>query len=474
MPVRTQITIVFAAILLISFIFNFVINNVYLEDYYFKEKEYILRNVFVLLDEPEANSTELYQTCKVNNISILSLSPSLEEEVHIAISDNNANNSEMFYRLQYLMGYEFEESIVAGSYHLIRVFDESTKTYYLEMFGLLSDNSYFLIKTPVSSIMDSLTTINQFSYFSFILCICLGIILINTLSNIITYPIEKLSSISKKMSNFDFSELHTSSKLKEVDELGNTLNHLSLSLNHTMNELKEANAKLEKDIEEKIHIDDMRKEFISNVSHELKTPIAIIQGYAEVLNECESDEDRDFYCGVIVDEAHKMDTMVKQLIELNKLEFGMDDSVITNVQLNKLIEKVVKNLDVLAPDIDFQIISKENVYVLFDEFKLEQIITNYLTNAIHYVDDRKQIRIRIEDGDKVKLSIFNTGTHISDDNLKRIWEKFYKIDKARTRSYGGSGIGLSIISAIMRKYGEDFGCENVQDGVEFYVYLRKQ
>jgi signal transduction histidine kinase len=166
--------------------------------------------------------------------------------------------------------------------------------------------------------------------------------------------------------------------------------------------------------------------------------------------------------------------MVKQLIELNKLEFGMDDSVITNVQLNKLIEKVVKNLDVLAPDIDFQIISKENVYVLFDEFKLEQIITNYLTNAIHYVDDRKQIRIRIEDGDKVKLSIFNTGTHISDDNLKRIWEKFYKIDKARTRSYGGSGIGLSIISAIMRKYGEDFGCENVQDGVEFYVYLRKQ
>lgn len=473
MPVRTQITIVFAAILLISFVFNFVINNIYLEDYYYKEKELLLTQILNSLNLVEENRDDLYQICRANNVSILALNSENEEIIHIAISDSDKTNDELFYRINYLIDFKFKNEITPNSHQLIRVFDEGIKVYYLEMFGMLGDGGYFLIRTPVTSIMESVATINNFSYFSFILCVCLGIILINILSNLITYPIEKLSSISKKMSGLDFSELHTESKLKEVDELGLSLNVLSLNLEKTMSELKTANERLEKDIDEKIQIDDMRKEFISNVSHELKTPIAIIQGYAEGLQACESDEDKEFYCDVIVDEARKMDLMVKQLIELNKLEFGIDDSVIEEIPLNALVKNVVKSVEILSEDINIEISDCPNITVLFDEFKLEQIVTNYLTNAIHHTNDQKKIMVKIEDGEKVKLSVFNSGTVIPEEKIDRIWEKFYKADKARTRSYGGSGIGLSIVAAIMKKYGEDFGCKNVENGVEFYIYLRK-
>ena len=132
-----------------------------------------------------------------------------------------------------------------------------------------------------------------------------------------------------------------------------------------------------------------------------------------------------------------------------------------------------KNVEILSNDIHIEILGDTNVMVLFDEFKLQQIITNYLTNAIHHVDENKQIKVFIEDGEIVRLSVFNSGKHISDENLLRIWEKFYKVDKARTRTYGGSGIGLSIVSAIMKKYGENFGCINVNGGVEFFIELRK-
>lgn len=472
-PVRTQITIVFATILLISFLFNFAINNIYLEEYYFNEKEYTLTTIFVLLNNPDTTNDEIYNICKTNNISVLSVSSDLEEKLRIALDGDNSSNNDMLYRILYLKNYNFEKEVTPGTHQTIRVYDEVTKIYYLELFGRLSDGGYFLIRTPVSSITDSVATINNFSYFSFILCICLGIILINILSNLITYPIERLCSIALKMGRLDFSEMHTESQLKEVDELGMSLNQLSLNLQETMSELNEKNNQLETEIKEKIQIDDMRKEFISNISHELKTPIAIIQGYAEGLSECTSDEDRDFYCEVIVDESRKMDTMVKQLIELNKLEFGIDDGVMVEIPLYSLVESVVKSIEILSPDTHIEIDGDPSVKVLFDEFKLQQIITNYLTNALHYADENKQIKVFIKDGDLVRLSVFNSGKPISNENISRIWEKFYKIDKARTRTYGGSGIGLSIVAAIMNKYGEEFGCVNVENGVEFFVKLRK-
>lgn len=470
LPIRTQITVVFAGILLISFFFNFVINNIYLEEYYFQEKEKLFYSVYEIINDSEYKSDELYQICVANNISLITASKDLVLDTYIATHNQDMLTNKYFESLLNSYIRDFQESEHS---EIIRSFDNVFNCYFLEMFGTLNNGNYFLMRLPVPSIMENIDTINEFSYISFVICVCIGIVFVNVLSNIITYPIEKLSEKSKKMSSLDFSDKHEESFVKEIDELGQSLNNLSDILNISLQELQTANKQLEKDMNQKEQIDEMRKEFISNISHELKTPIALIQGYAEGLRECVNEDEREFYYDVIIDESQKMDTMVKQLLELTQLEFGQDKSVLIPINLNRFVENIVKNLEILLNGIDVEIISEKEYIILFDKMKLEQVLTNYLTNAIHHVDNKKQVKIFITGDEKVKLTVFNSGSHITDENMKKIWDKFFKVDKARTRTYGGSGIGLSIVAAIMRNYEEDFGVENVPDGVEFYVMLKK-
>ena len=253
---------------------------------------------------------------------------------------------------------------------------------------------------------------------------------------------------------------------------------LSTELEATISELKTANAKLTKDIEEKIQIDEMRKEFLSHVSHELKTPIALIQGYAEGLKENISDdpESRDFYCEVIMDEADKMNTMVKKLLALNELEFGTNQINFERFDLVELMRNINASSDILLQqnDVKLHFDFDKPVYVWADEFMIEEVYTNYLTNAIHYAPNGGNVEITMESkGDLVRINVFNEGNPIPEDELSKIWIKFYKVDKARTREYGGSGIGLSIVAATMKQHGRDFGAYNEENGVVFYFELER-
>ena len=259
-------------------------------------------------------------------------------------------------------------------------------------------------------------------------------------------------------------------------ELGTSINELSETLEETISELKTANVSLKKDIEKKEQIDEMRKEFLSNVSHELKTPLALIQGYAEGLKECINDdaESRDFYCDVIMDESEKMNHMVKQLLTLNQLEFGNDKVEMTRFDITELIGGVIQSSSIMAAQkqVDIQFYREGAVYVWGDEFKVEEVITNFLTNAMNHAEGEKRITIRFSMHDHlVRTSVFNTGKPIPEEDLDKIWEKFYKVDKARTREYGGSGIGLSIVKAIMDSFEQKCGVINHEDGVESWMEL---
>lgn len=221
----------------------------------------------------------------------------------------------------------------------------------------------------------------------------------------------------------------------------------------------------------------MRKEFLSNVSHELKTPIALIQGYAEGLAECINDdaESRNFYCEVIMDEASKMNTMVQKLLTLNQLEFGNDKIVMERFDLAMLLKNKIQSIAILAQQKEAQISysGKDSVYAWGDEFKIEEVITNYLSNALNHVSGAKKIEVCVEqDTEQVRVSVFNTGEQIPEADIGQIWDKFYKVDKARTREYGGSGVGLSIVKAIMESLNQKYGVENRPDGVEFWFTLK--
>jgi signal transduction histidine kinase len=252
-------------------------------------------------------------------------------------------------------------------------------------------------------------------------------------------------------------------------------------LEETISELKTANNELKRDIEKKEQIDEMRKEFLSNVSHELKTPIALIQGYAEGLKEGINDDDkesRDFYCDVIIDESGKMNNMVKKLLDLNQLEFGNDVVTMERFDIVALINNFINSAEILIEqnNINIRLEQSQPIYVWADEFKTEEVVRNYFSNAMNHASGEKIIEIKYrlitqDDAGKVRISVFNTGEPIPEDSLPHIWEKFYKVDKARTREYGGSGVGLSIVKAIMDSMNQEYGAINYTNGVEFWFEL---
>jgi len=278
------------------------------------------------------------------------------------------------------------------------------------------------------------------------------------------------------MSHLDFDAKYNVATNDEIGKLGTSMNMLSMQLEQTISELKLANIELQSDIEEKMQIDEMRQEFLSNVSHELKTPIALIQGYAEGLSDNVIDDpaDREFYCDVIMDEAQKMNRMVRRLLDLNQLEFGVDKPNMDRFDIVEVIKSVVASSDILFKQKGAELVMYEPspVYVWADEYLIEEVLTNYVSNALNHVSGANVIRIFTKKYDGyVRISVANTGSQIPEDELEKIWIKFYKVDKARTREYGGNGIGLSIVKAIMKSFNHECGVINNDDGVEFWFEL---
>ena len=381
---------------------------------------------------------------------------------------------------QYILGnnnHRAETIHKEENYTIQKTYDARSRTFYLECWGFYSDNNtIFIMSTPLESIRESVDLANRFLAYVGIVALLLSSIIVFFTTKRITSPILNLAHISERISALDFDVKYEGKAIDEIGVLGNSMNILSDKLKETIGELKSANIKLQKDIEEKIQIDEMRKDFIANVSHELKTPIALIQGYAEGLTEgmAEDKENRDYYCGVIMDEAGKMNKMVRQLLTLTALEFGNDQVALERFDVADLIRGVLSASSIMIQQkhANIQFETDHPVYVWADEFKIEEVITNFVSNALNHLDGERVIQIRIQElGDQVKVAVRNTGACIPEKDLPNIWMKFYKVDKARTREYGGSGIGLSIVKAIMDSHHKEYGVQNTEDGVEFFIML---
>lgn len=344
------------------------------------------------------------------------------------------------------------------------------------IFGNTENKGVIRVQSNYESITTSVAIANKFLAFVGIIAAIIGTIAMFLISKKFTKPILDLSGIAKKMTDLNFEIKYKVTTDDEIGELGRCINILSDKLETTILELKQANNELMTDIQRKTEIDEMRKEFLSNVSHELKTPIALIQGYAEGLKEDVNDdeESRDYYCEVIMDEANKMNNMVKKLLSLNELEFGNNQVNFDRFDIVVLIKSVLSSTEILfkQKEVTLHFDQIEPVYVWADEFLIEQVVTNYISNALNHVNGPKIIEIKlILRGDTVRVAVFNTGDNIREDEIDKIWIKFYKIDKARTREYGGSGIGLSIVKAIMNSHNKECGVINRAIGVEFWFEL---
>ncbi len=476
--IKARLIVAFVGIVVIAFVLIALSNSFLLERYYVAKKTDAIQDVYEKLNQYDSLTSDKVQSlksiCIEKNISWVILDTN-----HSEILDYDSRNANRLYAS--LFGYitgvaPAKSSTLEETDNYTLEVNRDMDMDYLDMWGMLDNNNVFLIRLPMAGISDSIQISNMFYLYTGMIVVAISILAIWFLSQRLTKPLEELTDISIRMSNLDFNAKYESGGEDEIGVLGQNFNKMSKELEQTISELKTANNELQKDIEKKERIDDMRKEFLSNVSHELKTPIALIQGYAEGLKECINDEaeSRDFYCEVIIDEAAKMNNMVKKLLTLNQLEFGNDQISMECFDLTELVRGVVNSAQLLADQKDAQIlfVQDTSVYVWGDEFKIEEVVTNYVSNAINHIDGERKIEIKMQRREgHIRLSVFNTGKPIPEEDIDKIWIKFYKVDKARTREYGGSGIGLSIVKAIMESMNQKFGVKNYENGVEFWFEL---
>ena len=486
--VRRQMVVVFVGLITFILLLIFIVNSSFLEQYYMVHKQGDLTTIFTMLDKVTENPDNLddrmidkfRRLSEKGNIYIMIVSPD-SHIIYSTIGDTYESQAkEIYYKaMSYVFDKEdhFGKSMeITDKYIVYEAQDKTSRLEYVELVGNFEDGSVVVLRTPVESIRESADLANKFLVYIGIIAIFLGGLLVWFFSNKIAKPIKELAALSQKMADLDFEARYTSGGSNEIGVLGNNFNVMSEKLEKTISELKSANNKLQKDIEQKEKIESMRTEFLGNVSHELKTPIALIQGYAEGLKEgiSEDVESREFYCDVIIDEASKMNQMVRNLLTLNQLEFGDDGLTFERFDVAALIRGVLTSCELLfqqaGATVDF--ISDESVYVWADEFKTEQVVRNYVTNAIHHVENEKRIEIRIlSKEDVVRVTVFNSGKPIPEEDVEKLWDKFYKVDKSHTRQYGGNGIGLSIVKAIMESFHRDYGINNFENGVEFWFEL---
>ena len=488
--VRVRLFLTLCAVIIIIILFLILINNIVLEAFYLHSKTSTIKNLYYKINDNYNNQVqndniedELKNISIKNNMDILVKNC---DDIIIFTTDKDFLGSIGKINISKIMNNkEINGDILYTKDKMIikKIEDNRTKINYVVLFATL-DNGYNLyIRIPISAIQESVKISNDLLLFIGAIVIFMSGILASFISRKFTEPILELNNIANKMAKLDFSQKYRIKDTEdEINELGKSINTMSDKLESTIKQLRGTNIELEKDIEEKSKIDEMRKQFISDVSHELKTPITLIQGYSEgLLENVNSDEEsRKFYAEVILDETNKMDKLVKQLLELMKLEYGKREFDNKSFNILELINEVVRRCNVMIEEnnINVEIKANRNLNVYADDFYIEQVITNYLTNAIKNVkqinEKQKKIVINVTligKTNKVRVGVFNTGNNIEQENLERIWGRFYKVDSSRNRNSGGSGIGLALVKAIMSNYKNNYGVENKQNGVEFFFEL---
>lgn len=529
---RVKLSVILMATVLVTMIISVVVNKFFLVDYYISGKQKALvgafnqinqmYNTFGIYDETESSDAgdetengvgdsyqwfgqggivslkdfvdfelSMEQLSQNNNIGILlyriqnkrviNQKTVYDMQVLFSSSGNNSSNesdveSFAIYRDYIQSENRTEISSESETYALQKVYVKRMNSSYIYLIGNLDNGDYIMLRASIESIQESAQISSQFFVYVTICVSCVSFLAMLFISRRFTEKILDLAKIAQEMSHLDFAQKYPVETEDEIGVLGESINTLSETLEKTLGELKSANVQLQRELEKKVQIDEMRKEFLSNVSHELKTPIALIQGYAEGLQENINDdaESRDFYCEVIMDEAAKMNVLVKKLLDLNQIEFGTETLTMEHFDIIATIDNILSNAEILfrQKEAVLKFNAENSVYVWGDVYLVEEAFTNYMSNALNHVDGEKIIEVKVEKkNDVVRISVFNTGALIPEDDIEQIWVKFYKVDKARTREYGGSGVGLSIVKATMERLGQRYGVENRENGVEFWFTL---
>ncbi|SCC60741.1 sensor histidine kinase [Bacillus mycoides] len=285
----------------------------------------------------------------------------------------------------------------------------------------------------------------------------------------IAKPLLKINDTTKKIAHLDFTEKIPITSKDEIGDLSQNINTLS-------NKLHSHIGQLEQDIEKERKLENTRKEFISGVSHELKTPLSIMKSCISILKDGVAEHKKDYYFQAMEKEVDKMDILILDMLELAKFESGTYNMKMDSFYIDGVIEEICEQL---SSEIEKKELSVHKhicpAEVVGNQNRIEQVIVNFITNAIRYTPEKEDIIISvIDEKNRIEVYIENKGTHIEEEQLDKIWDRFYRVDAARQRSQGGTGLGLAISKNILELHNAEYGVKNTEDGVLFYFYLPKK
>ena len=337
--------------------------------------------------------------------------------------------------------------------------DQTTKLIFISR---MSNENFIILRKPIKSINESVLIANQFHMVAGIIVIFIGSIFIIVFSKRITKPIIEMSNVAENISKLEFDKLINIKSEDEIGKLGESINKISEKLYISINELKQ-------DVES-------RKQLVRDMSHELKTPIAIIKGYAEGLKYglANDKEKMQKYCSVLVEECDRMDNIVQELLNHSMMEAGMVEINRISFDFDEFISNIITRFNPIFMEkgITFDFKCVNNYIITADRQMLEKAVNNFITNAIDHVGGRRSIQLVAEsEVNRIIISVFNTGDYIPIKDFEKIWDIYYKVDKARARKYGGHGLGLAIVKLIVQIHEGITKVENIDDGVKFSLEI---
>lgn len=337
----------------------------------------------------------------------------------------------------------------------------------------ITEGLFVEVKIQKQLLLSSAATANEFITVIAIICLIVSLVWVVVFARRFSKPLTQMNEITRDMANLKFDRTITVDRTDEIGQLAASVNEMSASLSQTLQNLNATNARLRDEIELERQLDQMRKTFVANVSHELKTPLAIISGYAEGLKLNVNGERREEYCDTIIDESNRMNKLVLGILELSKYESGQIPANKTAFDIcgmaDMLLSRIFENSKVAFTNK----IAPETV-IFADIMQIEQVLRAYLENAKSHVNDGGSVTVFAQNSDsKIRVGVHNTGSHIEQEKMPYIWQSFYRGDDSHKRDKSRFGLGLSIVNAVMKIHGNNCGVYNTQDGVTFWFEADK-
>lgn len=463
-------TIMLILVLAFQLLFNYFLSQKIVEN---KVKDSIL-DVFYLIENNYSNDERtldslLSEKAEKSNLTIMILAD--EGVVYANRTFINFNNPVQ--RPQDIR--EFDKA--SFSYEpTVTVENRFNEEHYILKGSIETDSGtwYVMCYALVESLDKS---INMFSVSSAIISMTMlvfGTILIFFFSRDISRPVIEIESVAEQIANLNFKvQANENSTIKEMLGLAKSINKMSNSLSGTMNKLNQVNEQLKSDIDMQKRMDITRKVFVANVSHEMKTPLAMLMMYSECLKNNLNNIDKDYYCQTIIEETIKLNDIVRSMLDIFIVENSLEKMNMDNCNFTELISTICEQFGPMMKEYVFVYNIEDFLQAFCDKNHITQAVNNYLMNALSYTENGKRIELNCYSlNGKIRLSVYNQGNCIQPNEMDNIWQLFYKIDKSRIKTINcNAGLGLYIVSMIIKAHNGQFGVENKEDGVLFWFEI---